>query len=94
MTSTTAQPKAKKGKGFLYTLKASPKDIRTKRKQNQSEFWKRLGVTQSGGSRYESGRDIPEPTRRLLELVEGSNPLANLALLRGTTVEELIAKGK
>ena len=68
--------------------------LRKKLNLNQSEFWSPLGVTQSGGSRYESGRDIPEPTRRLLELVEGSNPLANLAALRGTTVEELIAKGK
>lgn len=94
MTSTALKPKAKKDKGFLYTMKRSPKEIRAARKQNQGEFWSRLGVTQSGGSRYESGRDIPEPTRRLLELVEGSNPLANLAALRGTTVEELIAKGK
>lgn len=85
---------AKKDKGFAHTLKQTPKEIRVKRKQNQSEFWKTIGVTQSGGSRYESGRAIPEPTKRLLELVEGSTPLANLAFLRGVTVEELIAKGK
>ena len=29
----------------------------------------RLGVTQSGGSRYESGRTMPKPVRELLRLV-------------------------
>ena len=29
---------------------------------NQSEFWAKVGVTQSGGSRYESGRHVPKPT--------------------------------
>jgi len=32
---------------------------------NQAEFWSPLGVTQSGGSRYESGRNIPAPVQRL-----------------------------
>lgn len=48
-------------------------DIATYRKSlglNQSLFWKRLGVTQSGGSRYESGRGLPTPTAMLLWLVE------------------------
>lgn len=36
---------------------------------NQYEFWTPLGVTQSGGSRYESGRTIPRPTRKLIYLV-------------------------
>ena len=36
---------------------------------NQQDFWGRVGVTQSGGSRYESGRDIPESTQALLALV-------------------------
>ncbi len=35
---------------------------------NQSEYWSRYGVTQSGGSRYESGRTIPKPTRLLIWL--------------------------
>lgn len=39
---------------------------------NQSEFWSRIGVTQSGGSRYESGRNIPKPVRLLLTLAYGS----------------------
>lgn len=36
---------------------------------NQQQFWSRLGVTQSGGSRYESGRNIPRPVQHLLRLV-------------------------
>ena len=41
---------------------------RQKSNLNQTEFWKRYGVTQSGGSRYESGRDIPKPLAILLWL--------------------------
>lgn len=36
---------------------------------NQTEFWLKVGVTQSGGSRYEGGRDLPKPVRELLRLV-------------------------
>jgi DNA-binding transcriptional regulator YiaG len=36
---------------------------------NQSEFWERIEVTQSGGSRYERGRPMPRPVRRLLGLM-------------------------
>ncbi len=36
--------------------------------ENQSVFWQRFGVTQSGGSRYESGRSMPKPVRMLISL--------------------------
>ena len=36
---------------------------------NQSAFWSRIGVTQSGGSRYETGRKMPKPVAMLFELV-------------------------
>lgn len=39
---------------------------------NQSQFWNRLGVTQSGGSRYESGRKIPRPVQQLLLIAYGT----------------------
>ena len=42
--------------------------LRIKLALNQTEFWSRLAVTQSGGSRYESGRNIPLPVRILLHL--------------------------
>lgn len=45
------------------------REIRNKLGMNQSEFWSKLGVTQSGGSRYESGRGIPRPVQALLRLV-------------------------
>ncbi len=43
-------------------------DDRKKQNLNQTEFWTRYGVTQSGGSRYESGRGIPKPLAILLYL--------------------------
>ena len=39
---------------------------RKSRGENQFEFWSRFGVTQSGGSRYESGRALPKPVAVLL----------------------------
>jgi transcriptional regulator with XRE-family HTH domain len=51
------------------TRTANPGDIRRKLGLNQSEFWGKIGVTQSGGSRYESGRNMPRPVRELLRLV-------------------------
>ena len=42
--------------------------LRSKLGMNQSEFWSRISVTQSGGSRYESGRNLPKPVRLLLNL--------------------------
>lgn len=36
--------------------------------ENQLTFWRRFGVTQSGGSRYETGRSIPKPVRLLIAL--------------------------
>lgn len=47
----------------------NPREIRRKLGLNQNEFWSKLGVTQSGGSRYESGRKIPVPTKFLLQLI-------------------------
>jgi hypothetical protein len=36
---------------------------------NQADFWGRILVTQSGGSRYENGRSMPGPVRKLLGIV-------------------------
>lgn len=48
---------------------ANPREIRLRLGLNQQEFWGRIGVTQSGGSRYESGRNMPKPVRELLRVV-------------------------
>jgi transcriptional regulator with XRE-family HTH domain len=53
----------------LFEKIANPREIRRKLGLNQQEFWSRIGVTQSGGSRYESGRNMPKPVRELLRLV-------------------------
>lgn len=50
--------------------------IRRKLRMNQSAFWSPLGITQSGGSRYESGRAIPKPIHKLLAIAYGSERLA------------------
>ncbi len=51
---------------------AAIRDYRRKHHLNQSVFWARVGVTQSGGSRYESGRNIPEAVQLLLQLTYGT----------------------
>ena len=45
------------------------RDIRKKSGLNQSDFWSAVGVTQSGGSRYESGAKMPVQVNELLRLV-------------------------
>lgn len=56
-----------KSMGFFDKFDA--REIRQRLGLNQDEFWTKIGVTQSGGSRYESGRDMPKPVRELLRLV-------------------------
>jgi len=48
------------------------KAIRQKRGMNQSQFWQPLGVTQSGGSRYESDRNMPKPVETLVTIAYGT----------------------
>lgn len=45
------------------------KTLRANMRLNQAEFWGRLGVTQSGGSRYENGRSVPKAVAILAHLV-------------------------
>ena len=52
---------------FIYMkLETSMKELRLQLGMNQAEFWTQFGVTQSGGSRYESGRKIPKPVVGLI----------------------------
>ncbi len=37
---------------------------------SQYNFWKRLGITQSCGSRYEAERAVPRPVQLLLALID------------------------
>jgi DNA-binding transcriptional regulator YiaG len=49
--------------------KIDPRKLRRALGLNQTEFWGRIEVTQSGGSRYENGRRLPGPIRKLLGIV-------------------------
>lgn len=64
-----------------------PKEVLTMRDKagtNQTQFWAKVGVTQSGGSRYETGHcSIPEPVAILLDLVYGIKGPQLLAKMRG-----------
>ena len=53
----------------LFEKVLNPREVRRKLGLNQQDFWTAIGVTQSGGSRYESGRKMPKPVRELLRLV-------------------------
>lgn len=46
----------------------NPKATRLKHKLTQTEFWGRIGVTQSAGSRFENGRPVPKPVKALMRL--------------------------
>lgn len=52
------------------------RELRRKLGLNQSEFWAHFQVTQSGGSRYESGREIPDPVQVLLNIAFGTDAKA------------------
>lgn len=47
---------------------ASLREIRKARLENQTSFWAKFGVTQSRGSRFEMGTEIPQPVSILLNL--------------------------
>lgn len=49
-------------------------EFRKSLKMTQTPFWANVGVTQSGGSRYEQGRSIPKPVLMLLKAVYGWEP--------------------
>ena len=44
------------------------REYRIARLENQTRFWSRFGVTQSRGSRFELGMEIPAPVSILLKL--------------------------
>lgn len=64
--------------------------MRNRRQLNQTEFWRRVGVSQSGGSRYESGRAIPRSVQMLLRIAYGTKAQSQqqTAALRGVEIAE------
>lgn len=65
-------------------LTVSPKELRLQLGLTQGEFWAPAGVSQSGGSRYESGRKLPPAISALLHLVHIE--MVNVQSLRGDDV--------
>jgi transcriptional regulator with XRE-family HTH domain len=68
------------------------RSLRLKLGLNQTEFWRLVGVTQSGGSRYESGqRRIPKAVRVLLNSAygDGSQLRAMVARAKRLLMREL-----
>jgi hypothetical protein len=64
------------------------------RGENQLNFWQRFGVTQSGGSRYESGRGVPRPVRILMSLyAEGKITDEDLSVVAGGKAKRKKAAG-
>lgn len=55
-----------KKKGILSTEEL--RKLRTSRRESQTKFWGRFGVTQSRGSRFELGLEMPRPITILLKL--------------------------
>lgn len=54
--------------------------IRARMNMNQTQFWSRLGCTQSAGSRYETGRKLPKPVATLLVIAYGTEKQRQKAL--------------
>lgn len=52
------------------------RELRQKLQLNQSDFWKPFQTHQSGGSRYESGREIPDPVQVLMNIAFGTDAKA------------------
>jgi hypothetical protein len=44
------------------------RQLRVSKRESQEKFWGRFGVTQSSGSRFETGLSIPAPVAILLKL--------------------------
>lgn len=56
------------------------KELRRRFYMNQTDFWGLVGVTQSGGSRYESKRAMPKQVALLLHLAYGTDAQAQKLL--------------
>lgn len=56
-------------RSILQPIKAQDiRQLRKARRESQSKFWKRFGVTQSRGSRFEQGLQLPVSVAILVKL--------------------------
>ena len=44
------------------------RQMRISKRESQATFWARFGVTQSSGSRFETGMEVPPPVALLVKL--------------------------
>ncbi|MEO7496887.1 MAG: helix-turn-helix transcriptional regulator [Massilia sp.] len=44
------------------------RQVRVRKRESQEKFWGRFGVTQSSGSRFETGLGVPPPVAILVKL--------------------------
>lgn len=52
----------------VHSQLADLRQLRISKRESQEKFWGRFGVTQSSGSRFETGLSIPAPVAILLKL--------------------------
>jgi hypothetical protein len=64
MSSASAVHRAEAARSALADLR----QLRISKRESQEKFWGRFGVTQSSGSRFETGLSIPAPVAILLKL--------------------------
>lgn len=63
-----AQPDGQGAASMAPTLHGDLKKFRISKRESQEKFWGRFGVTQSSGSRFETGLGIPPPVAILVKL--------------------------
>ncbi len=66
MDQRTALDDSNDGTGGLHSSEL--KRFRISKRESQEKFWGRFGVTQSSGSRFETGLGIPAPVAILVKL--------------------------
>jgi hypothetical protein len=66
--ATANRPPHAPGRGILGGGSCTDHCLSQEEKESQRRFWARFGVTQSRGSRFESGAEIPAPVSILLGL--------------------------
>jgi hypothetical protein len=67
--ATMDQPMSGAREGIVAQAALSDlRQLRVSKRESQEKFWGRFGVTQSSGSRFETGLSVPAPVAILLKL--------------------------
>lgn len=68
LATAEAMPSAKNAAIAAAPAMSELKQFRMSRRESQEKFWARFGVTQSSGSRFETGLGIPPAVAILVKL--------------------------